>query len=845
VHGCQSLNGTWSLTYAEGLPLVDPTFYTGVESRGRRYLPARVPAPIHQILTENGLVDDPNIGMNSLKARWVEEQFWIYRHQFTVSAEAVASPAWLVFDRLEYEAEFWVNGEPVGRHANAHRPARVNVTGKLKAGENLLVVRLSAGMHSAADKPAGEYWSHSIEMLTRRVFHRKPAYQCGWDWNPRLVNVGILGDVRLEWAEPVRLDDVTVFAVLDADLAAATLFVRATVEGTRSAPLPATFRAKLGPTGQQVSLDAIIQPGENRLELKLRIDKPRLWWPIGQGEQFLYTVEVALDSAGEQYHVVRRTGVRRVEMDQSAHPQVGRYCMLRVNNRPIFCKGGNWVPADLMYSTVTAARYRELVDLAVAANFNMLRVWGGGLFADHALCEACDERGVLIWHDFLFACAKYPGDDPEFTREARLEVTRAVRDLACHPSLVVWCGNNEIEWGDWGWGYDTKTRTHPHYALFHHDIPKIVLEENPSAAYWFSSPWSPDYQAPNDPTMGDQHPWSVSILTPGATDFWSYRTFVDRFPNEGGVLGASSPATLRQFLPENERCILSPSWDHHDNPLACSDAQPGDVGRAYSTVQMWLGRDPLAMDWEQYAFCSALLQAEGLYEYISNYRRRMFSSASAIFWMYNDSWPVTHGWTIVDYYLRKKLAYHPVRRAFAPVTVVVAAEDEEVVVYGVNETPDRWSGEVRYGLFLLAGGMPVDCNEKITLEPNTSTPVARFSRGEWKRVDPTKSGAFAILQQGGRVVAQHRVFVERFKDLRFVEPAISLSRKGGVLTLKSDQFAWGVCLDVDGELPLADNCFDLIPGVPYFMPWSSGLPAPTIARVGSVHALKLTEEPGK
>lgn len=837
MQGSMSLNGMWGLTYAEGLPLNDSAYYTGPELHGRRLIPARVPAPIHQVLQEVGLVEDPNLGLNSLKARWVEEQFWIYRHTFAAPSEAFGGNAWLVFDRLEYEAEIFLNGEPVGTHANAHRPARMNVTGKLRKGENLLVVKLSTGMHSAADKPAREYWSHPIELLTRRVFHRKPAYQCGWDWNCRLMNVGILGDVRLEWANVLRLDQVSVFAVPDADLSAATLHVRATVEGIGDKPLEAVLKAVVPDANVKTSAKVWVQPGDNRLELQLRIDKPRLWWPAGQGEQSLYTVEITLDSGKEQLSVQRRTGVRRVEMDQSPHPEVGRYCVLRINNRPVFCKGGNWVPADLLYSTVTAERYRKLVELAVEANFNLLRVWGGGLYADHALCEACDEMGVLIWHDFLFACSKYPGDDPEFATEARREVTWGVRELAHHPSLVVWCGNNEIEWGDWGWGFDSKRRTHPHYSLFHHDIPKIVFEENPAVVHWISSPWSPDFKAPNDPTVGDQHPWNVSILTPGGADFWQYRTFVDRFPNEGGVLGATSPATLRQFLPENERYVGSLTWDHHDNPIAATDPKPGEPGHAYATVQMWLGRDPFSMDWEDYAFCSALLHAEALEEYIRNYRRRMYSSASAIFWMYNDSWPVTHGWTIVDYYLRKKLSYHPVRRAFQPVTVVAVADDEEVVIYGVNDSPREFSGELRYGLFLLAGGLPVDSRCRVTLPANTSTAIARFARSEWKRVDPAKAGAFAALYDGKRLVAQHRLFVERFMDLHFVEPKISLVRRDGMLTISSNEFAWAVCLDIDGELPVADNCFDLLPGVAYRVPWPDSLPEPRVVRVGSVDAV--------
>jgi beta-mannosidase len=331
-------------------------------------------------------------------------------------------------------------------------------------------------------------------------------------------------------------------------------------------------------------------------------------------------------------------------------------------------------------------------------------------------------------------------------------------------------------------------------------------------------------------------------LSPGGADFWQYRTFVDRFPNEGGVLGATSPATLRQFLQEDQRSLGSPAWDHHDNPLAATDSRHGALGHAYATVEMWLGHDPSAMDWEDYAFSSALLHAEGLQEYIYNYRRRMFSSASAVFWMYNDSWPVTHGWTIVDYYLRKKLAYHPVRRAFRPVTVVVADENEEAVVYGVNDSTQPWSGELRYGLFLLAGGMPLDRKQAVTLPPNASTPLTRFSRNEWGQAGLAKSGAFAVLSQGRQLVAQHRLFLKRFKDLLFVEPKISLARKDGQVSLSCNQFAWGVCLDVEGELPLADNCFDLLPGIPYSLPWPNALPEPQIIRVGSRDAVGRSEK---
>ncbi len=830
MHGSLSLNGTWGLTWTEGAPLMHSNYFLGEHCEGRDLLPAAVPAPIHQVLMDCGLLEDPNLGLNSLNARWVEEQFWTYRYEFTAPEKTLSAPAWLVFERLEMMATVWLNGEEVGKHANVHRPARFNVTGKLRPGSNLLVVQLTTGMHEVCDLPVRDYMPDEISLLTRRPWLRKPQYQCGWDWNCRLMNVGILGDVRLEWSTVPRVDQVTVFAVPSEDLSTAAFHVRVTVDNPGDAEVSGTLTARLSGAGQEVSVPVTLPPGESRPEAILEIAQPQLWWPVGQGEPFLYTVEVSLEAGGDTQTALRRTGVRRVEMDQSPHPETGRYCTLKINNRPIFCKGGNWAPADLLYSRVEPERYRQLAELALEANFNFMRVWGGGTF-EAPLLEVCDELGLLVWHDLLFACSKYPGDDPDFAAEVRREVTWGVRELAHHPSLVVWCGNNEIEWGDWAWGYDDQRRTHPHYAMFHHDIPLIVRREDPSTLHWLSSPSSPDYAHPNDPTVGDQHPWGVS-MNPGGADWWDYRTYVDRFPNEGGVMGASSPATLRQFLPTDQQRPFSAAWVHHDNPFAAQDREPGTLGRAYKTLDLWAGRNAREMSLDDYAFLSGLLQGEGLAEYISNYRRRMFSSACACFWSYNDSWPVTNGWTIVDYYLRRKLSFYPVRRAFQPLAVVLAEEHGRVRVFGVNDTPQDWSGDLRYGLFLTTGGMPRDECRAVTLAANASTLLAEFPRSEWEELGTTRSGAFAVLTQAGTLVAQHRLFVERFKDLEIAPPQVETSVAGGLAVFRSEVFVWGVCLDVDGETPLADNCFDLLPGIAYPVPWSAAQP-PVILRTGS------------
>jgi beta-mannosidase len=766
----------------------------------------------------------------------VEEQFWVYRRQFLTPPNIKAKvPVWLDFALLEYDAVVYLNGERLGQHANAHRPARFDITGKLKTdgSANILLVQLDAGLFGAADKPGGEYRANPAVLLTKRHWHRKGQWQAGWDWQQRLMNVGILGEVTLTWGKAPRVVQTQVYAVPSDDLQKATVTARVFVENKIAEEMPATLRLSVGETELSVTREVVLPLGESEWQIDAEIENPRLWWPVGHGAAHRYEVAVAFESGGETQTTTRKIGVRHVAVDQSPHPETGQHFILTINHKRIFCKGGNWVPADMFYSTVTPWRYAELLDLALQANFNLLRVWGGGVFASHDLLDLCDEHGVLVWHDLLFACAKYPGDNPEFAAEVREEVRWAMRDRAHHASLVVWCGNNEIEQGDWEWGYDKQYRTHPHYALFHHDFPQIAKTEAPYAFYWLSSPHSPNYEMPNDPTTGDQHPWSVWIGQ-NPPDWSAYRSYVDRFPNEGGIMGCSSPATLRQFLPENERKLLSPSWEFHDNPFAIHGLKPGELGRAYSAVQHWTGRDPLAMDWEEYAYASALCQAEGLTEYITNYRRRMFSSSSAIFWMYNDSWPTTHGWTIVDYYRRRKLAYHPVRRAFAPITVVVSDEGDKVRLYGVNETDTAWQGKLKMYAFLLDGTNKVELPMPVQLAPNAVTPLSEVDKSQLPNLKLWGIGA-TLCDVSDTPLAQHRLLFGRFSELLLVRnPQIEVTHSNGFVSLKSDVFTWGVCLDVDGERPINDNCFDLLPGVPYVLPWDETvLGTPEVHRIGN------------
>lgn len=811
-----SLSGKWKVTWndgnhgpnsIDGFSMINPLNDT------LRYLEADVPRDLIIVLQEKGMICDINYGMNYLSARWVAEQYWQYYKQFIVPEGVQNTSVWLKFERLDYSAKICLNGELLGSHDNAFIPCLINVTGKLRKGENILTVGIESGLYDAADKSVKEYNNALNVHLNKRHWLRKPQYQFSWDWNPQLINTGITGDVSLIWRDGVRLDNIVPWIKMNDDLSSADVVIRSFIEGTGSAG-NITVEATLVEIDKHVSRKIEVSEGIKPYELYMEIEKPELWWPAGQGKPYLYTLKIDIKKDGKIIDSgSRKIGFRKIEIDRSQHPVDGNYFTIKVNNRPVFMKGGNWVPADMIYSKVDHRRLEKLVDLAVRANFNILRIWGGGLYAGNDLLSLCDEKGVVVWHDFLFACSEYPGDDLDFYNNVKKEIKWAVREFAYHPSLIVWCGNNELEWGTYGWGYTHSGKIVPDYIIYHHLMPVLMKEEDPYRFYWPSSPFSENYEFPNSPFTGDQHPWGVS-LQKDSTDIWAYRNYVDRFPNEGGVLGASSPATLRQFLPPDEQYIRSFSWDLHDNMMNFVNDKKGIT---YKFIEDWLGKDYTKMSFDDYVFASALLQSEGLTEYINNFHRRMYSTSSAIFWMYNDSWPVTHGWTIVDYYLRKKLAYHPVRRAFEQINIVVAEEDNKINIYGINERQETWKGKLQYGLFETNGKFPLRINKNITLPPNKSTIIASFEKGVFERAGVKNHGAFAILRDGERIISQHRLFLAKFKDLVLQKADISLIQRGTKFTISSPVYVWGVCLDINGESDIEDNCFDLIPGISYII----------------------------
>lgn len=818
-----NLNGHWRLRWNDGERGERPDRVVGDGVDWSRGWEARVPGCVHSTLIEAGIIPEPGLGTNVLACRWVEETIWIYRRTFSCAAVPEGGRAWLRFEQLDLSARIFLNGRLVGEHANQFRPFQAEVSEWLVAGENEVIVEVESGLHLTRDRSAAGLGVKANYLLTKMPWMRKTHNQHGWDWAPRLLNVGIPGKVSLEVVRGPRWQDVSVSAEVSDDLRGGTVCARIFVD----MPSSGTAEAVLRLHGKEYLASADLEAGPGTVDITGLIEDPELWWPVGHGGQPLYDVEVELHSNGQRIgSATRRVGFRRVRFLQDPHPSGGRFFTLEINGRRIFCKGANYVPSDLLLSRINRETHASNIALALEAHFNFLRVWGGGQYESDDFYELCDEKGLLVWQDFIFACAKYPATDEGFLANVREEVRHQVRRLRCHASLIAWCGNNEMEWAAWDWGFEEGI-CHPDHSLFHLVIPRLLREEDPSRYYQPSSPWSPHGENPNSDFSGDQHAWQIGF---GEGDFRKFRERECRFPTEWGFLGPNSLPAVRAALSSGPEKAGTFAWELHDNALSSWDSIP-----PYSPdriLQEWTGIPISAMSIEDYVFFAGIVQGCALAEAIRNFRRRMFTCSAAVFWMLNEIWPTVRSWGIVDSLGNRCPSFWPVRRAFTPVTVAVVREEKIVRIYGINDGPD-WRGELHFGLACVEGGMVGEQRSAVQIPGNSSTLLGEYPAELWDAAGISTHVAFARLLREDREAARETLILPLFREMEWAYPEVTVEHINGKAVFRSETFAWRVCLDIGGRDPLPDNFFDILPGIPVELDWPATLPRPSILHVGN------------
>jgi beta-mannosidase len=801
------LNGIWHLQASnpgEGKAMGWPT--TGGEGPG--FIAASVPGDVHVDLTEAGIIEEPLYGRNALACQWVATKDWWYSREFDVPYDFVGDRVELYFAGLDTTADVWVNGRHVGSHNNMFVPCTMDVTGVVHEGRNLVVVRIDVGLRAAQDKEMEKYGKMTTTSLDLpRLWIRKPQFSFRWDWAPRLLTCGIWRGVMLRSYREVALRDVCLRTTLQPD-GSAQIQALVEVENLKQSATAVMVTATLAGHGEHShSFEAEFQPGVQQVTTEIAIPDPALWWPAPLGEPNLYDYQVSLEAHGEVLDEIRfRYGLREVALIKEPLGDEGESFTIAVNGQKVFCKGANWVPADSLMARVSPAKYRELVRLAAEANFNMLRLWGGGIYEDPYFYGLCDEFGILIWQDFPYACTYYPDDDPGFVAEARREAEIAVKQLRNHPCIALWCGNNENQWLHYlkvqeGEGLERFFGE----VLFDEILPQVCARLDPTRPYWPSSPWGGD--DPNSEQLGDRHNWYINIQNPNPQTRADYEDFADdrgKFISEYGILAPPALESLAQYLPPHEVHRGSASWAFHNNEF-----EKGNIQLALQ--KYWQPAEQL--DLAEYITYAQLIQAEALKLSVEHWRRRKFDTSGVLFWMYSDCWGAV-GWTIVDYYLRKKSSYYSVRRAFAPVLASIQLKDGDLAFWLVNDTLDELDGILEYGLLNLQTSevqartlsVNVPANESVRAAEMDVSPLLPEDRGLW--------AASARFLVGDQVVSRNRHFLAglQFNALDMPKARFSHRLDGDALVLEAESFVWQVQIKAPRSVQVGDNFFDLFPG---------------------------------
>ncbi|WP_432132446.1 glycoside hydrolase family 2 protein [Streptomyces tendae] len=650
----------WSLRHSENL------------------LPARVPGCVHTDLLAAGLIPDPFIGANEPDVAWVGRRAWTYVRDLAATDTAVKSHERtdLVFDGLDTAATITLDGRELGRTRNMHTRHRFDVTG--------LHGRLAVDFASAYDEAA------SVRELTGErpnvypepfQYIRKMACSFGWDWGPTLVTAGIWRPVRLERWSTARLAGVRPLVTVHGGTG--RVEVRVEVERTaRGAARPLAVRAVVG-DGLAEARGTV--DGAHAV-LTLEVPDAALWWPRGYGDQPLCDLEVTLveedteDRPLDSWH--RRIGFRTVELDRSTDEHGSGFTLV-VNGERIFARGVNWIPDDVFPSRITPERYRTRLRQTADAGVDLVRIWGGGIYEDDAFYDACDELGLMVWQDFLFACAAYPEEQPlrgEVEAEARDNVVR----LMSHPSLVLWNGNNENLWGFRDWDWEPGLAGDSWGGGYYLDLlPRIVAELDPTRPYTAGSPWSGSWDHhPNDPAHGTYHSWEVW----NRRDYAEYRDSVPRFVSEFGWQAPPAMATLRRALPGERLAPNSPGMLHHQK----AEDGNGKLNRGVER-HFVLPED----DFDRWHYLTQVVQARAIATGIEHWRSHWPVCAGTIVWQINDCWPVS-SWAAIDGDGRLKPLYHELRRVYADrlLTLQPGEGDGGPVLAVVNQSAEPWKARV-------------------------------------------------------------------------------------------------------------------------------------------------------
>ena len=771
---------------------------------------ARVPGSVYADLMADGTMPDPFWRENELEAFERMKQDYLYQRTFTLTAAELAHEhAELVCQGLDTLAHVTLNGREIGFADNMHITWVWDVQEALRAGENTLEIRFDSPIRYCAQKAEEAPGWESSDATPGFRHLRKAHCMFGWDWGPRLPDAGIWRPIFLRLWDMARLENALILQHHQAGEVALTIRPEIVGESAWSAEITA-------PDGETIAL-----PETTAQEQRAVIPNPQLWWPNGLGAQPLYRVTVRL-AAGEER--TWRIGLRTLTVSRDKDEWGEEFCHV-VNGVKVFAMGADYIPEDNILSRVTPERTRRLLADCKAANFNAIRVWGGGYYPDDAFYDICDELGLMVWQDLAYACAFYDLT-PAFERSIRVETAQNVARLRHHASLALICGNNEMEMFMAGannalinhrtWEF---VPTYPHHItdyvkMFEYILPSIVRETAPQTFWWPASPSSGgNFDAPNDEHRGDNHYWDVWH---GEKPFTEYRKFFFRYASEFGFQSFPCLKTVERFTLPEDRNIFSRVMERHQRNQAAN-------GKILSYLSQTF-RYPNSFDDLLYA--SQLMQAEAIRYGVEHWRRNRGRCMGAIIWQLNDIWPVA-SWASIDYYGRWKALHYAAKRFFAPVMISAEEEGElnqnpKINEYHpapivrrfrlnvCNETMRAVAGEVVWTLRTPDGAVVRQGRQALTVPAMSAKWLAQEDCPDASLTAHYVSFAFVV---DGESVSEGTCIFCAPKHFAFGDPHLRAEKHGDTITVTAAAYARQVWIESeDADLLLEDNAFDMNPG---------------------------------
>lgn len=771
---------------------------------------AHVPGSVYADLTADGTMPDPFWRENELDAFERMKKDYVYQRAFTVTeAQLAHAHVELVCEGLDTLAHVSLNGREIAFADNMHITWVWDVKEQLHAGENTLEIRFDSPILYCAKKAEEAPGWESSDATPGFRHLRKAHCMFGWDWGPRLPDAGIWRPIFLRTWDTARLENALMLQAHHDGVVDVTIRPEIAGESAWSAEITA-------PDGEVLTL-----PETMAAEQVIAIQNPQLWWPNGLGKQPLYRVTVRLATGDTR---MWRIGLRTMTVSREKDEWGEEFCHV-VNGMKVFAMGADYIPEDNILARVTPERTRRLLEDCKAANFNAIRVWGGGYYPDDAFYDICDELGLLVWQDLMYACAFYDLT-PDFERSIRVETHQNVARLRHHASLALICGNNEMEMFMAGansalinhrtWEF---VPTYPHHItdyvkMFEYILPAIVKETAPQTYWWPASPSSGgNFDAPNDENRGDNHYWDVWH---GEKPFTEYRKFFFRYASEFGFQSFPCLKSVKQFTLPDDRNIFSRVMERHQRNQAAN-------GKILSYLSQTF-RYPNSFDDLLYA--SQLMQAEAIRYGVEHWRRNRGRCMGAIIWQLNDIWPVA-SWASIDYYGRWKALHYAAKRFFAP--VMISAEEEGELSQNpkineyhpapleksfrlnvCNETLRDVTGEVVWALRAPDGEIVRQNQQTLTIPAMSAKWLDKVDCADASLTGHYVSFAFVV---DNVAVSEGTCIFCAPKHFEFVDPRLTVETRGDTLLVTSHAYAKQVWLESeDADLLLDDNAFDMNPG---------------------------------